>query len=143
MLVRLDLIQVFYLSCLVYPRVVSWVLYCFLFTLMIYSPHSSFQMLFLLLIIRNVTNFLKLQQDLDSLSCWSSYWNFFFNSSKFIHLSFNLKFPASFFINGNPITESNTHQDLDIIVSSHRIIVTFLPKPTKLSAYLDVLFLIL
>ena len=39
----------------------------------------------------------QLQQDLNSLSDWSKHWSFFFNSSKFIHLSFNSKFHTSYY----------------------------------------------
>ena len=45
-------------------------------------------------------------------------WNFFFNSSKFIHLSFNSKFHTSYSISGNPIFANNTHRDLGIILST-------------------------
>lgn len=60
----------------------------------------------------------QLQQDLDSLSDWSRHWNLSFNFSKFIHLSFNLKFPTTYFINDNAITANNTHRDLGIILST-------------------------
>ena len=61
---------------------------------------------------------LQLQQDLDSLSEWSRNWNFFFNLNKFIHLSFNSKFPASYSVSGNTISTNTTHCDLGIILST-------------------------
>ena len=60
----------------------------------------------------------QLQQDLNSLSDWSKHWNFFFNSSKFIHLSLTSKFHTSYSISGNPITANNTHHDLGKILST-------------------------
>ena len=34
----------------------------------------------------------QLQQDLESSAKWSEDWNLFFNTNKFIHLSFNMRF---------------------------------------------------
>ena len=42
-----------------------------------------------------------------------------FNTNKFIHLSFNIKFSTSYHANSTPITSSNTHRDLGIILSSN------------------------
>jgi len=60
----------------------------------------------------------KLQRDLDSMANWSTYWNLSFNTNKFIHLSFNSKFPTSYFICGSKIQTSNSHRDLGIIIST-------------------------
>ena len=66
---------------------------------------------------------IQLQQDFDSMANWSRDWNQYFNTSKFIHLSFNTKFPTSYFI----IITSSTHRDLGVILStdfSWKIIIT-------------------
>ena len=44
--------------------------------------------------------------------------NLSFNTKKFIHLSFNTKFPTSYNINDSPIMSSNTHCDVGIILST-------------------------
>ena len=49
---------------------------------------------------------------------WSRDWNQFFNTSKFIHLSFNAKFPTSYFIDDTIIKTSSTHHDLGVILST-------------------------
>ena len=61
----------------------------------------------------------QLQQDLDSLAKWSVDWNLFFNTNKFIHLSFNTRFTTSYSVNGTPIASTSTHRDLGIIISSN------------------------
>jgi len=65
----------------------------------------------------------KLQRDLvtsNFMAIWSRYWNLFFNTNKFIHLSFNSKFPTSYFFVGNStIQTSNSHRDLGIIISTN------------------------
>ena len=61
---------------------------------------------------------IQLQQDLDSMANWSRDWNQFFNTSKFIHLSFNTKFPTSYFIDDTIIKTSSTHRDLGVILST-------------------------
>jgi len=61
---------------------------------------------------------IRLQQDLDSLSDWSRNWNFFFNLKKFIHLSFNSRFPTSYSVSGNTISTNTTHRDLGVILST-------------------------
>ena len=59
----------------------------------------------------------KLQRDLNSKAIWSRDWNLFFNTYKFIHLSFNSKFPTSYFVGNSTIQTSNSHRDLGIIIS--------------------------
>ena len=60
---------------------------------------------------------IQLQQDLDSMANLSRDWNQFFNTSKFIHLSFNTKFPTSYFID-DTIIKASTHRDLGVILST-------------------------
>ena len=136
----------------VYLKEVSQAPYYFQSTSMTCSPLYSFIMLSPLQMIRMLqtnSRSIQLQQDLDSLSGWSNYWNIFFNSSKFIHLSFNTKFPTSYFINGHQINKNSTHRDLQQALSFQPIsygnitTVTFLTKPTKHLVYLDEFFLIL
>ena len=62
---------------------------------------------------------LQLQQDLKSLATWSDNNHMKFNTSKFIHLRFNSKFSTSYHVNNIPITHSNTHRDLGLIISSN------------------------
>ena len=51
----------------------------------------------------------QLQQDLDSLAKWSVDWNLIFNTNKFIHLSFNVRFTTSYSVNGTPIASISKH----------------------------------
>jgi len=51
----------------------------------------------------------KLQHDLNSMANWSSDWNISFNTSKFMHLSFNANFYTSYLIDNSTIKTSNTH----------------------------------
>jgi len=44
---------------------------------------------------------------------WSRVWNLFFNTNKFIHLSFN---SISYFVGTSTIQTSNSHRDLGIII---------------------------
>jgi len=65
----------------------------------------------------------------------------------FIYALYNSKFPTSYSINGYPITTSNTHRGLGIILSTdlswkdHRSYIS--TKATKPSVCLDVLLVIL
>ena len=71
---------------------------------------------------KTISNFLdsqQLQQNLNSLTKWSEDWRMKFNTTKFIHLSFNTKFSISYHVNSTHITSSNTHRDLGIILSSN------------------------
>ena len=65
---------------------------------------------------------IQLQQDLDSMANWSRDWNQFFNTSKFIHLSFNTKFPTSYFIDDTIIKTSSTHHESMTSVSFYQLI---------------------
>ena len=70
-------------------------------------------------IISSYSDSQQLQQDLQSLAKWSEDWHMKFNTNKFIHLSFNTQFSTSYHVNCTPITSSNTHRDLEIILSSN------------------------
>ena len=70
-------------------------------------------------VISNHLDSLQLQQDLKSLATWSDNNHMKFNTSKFIHLRFNSKFSTSYRVNNIPITHSNTHRDLGLIISSN------------------------
>ena len=61
----------------------------------------------------------KLQRDLNSMAIWSRDWNPFFNTNKFIHLSFNSKFPTSYFVGNSIIQTSISHRDLGIIIPTN------------------------
>ena len=63
----------------------------------------------------------QLQQDLDSLAKWSVDWNPFFNTNKFIHLSFNLMRDLLYhtvLMVPQLHLLACTHRDLGIIISS-------------------------
>ena len=61
----------------------------------------------------------QLQQDIESLVKWSEDWNLFFNTNKFMHLSFNTRSTTSYSVNGTPIVPTSTHRDLGITISSN------------------------
>ena len=59
-----------------------------------------------------------LQDDLNSLPGWSLFSNLFFNTNKFVHLSFNAKFTTSYHIDDSMIMSNISHHNLGITLSS-------------------------
>ena len=53
------------------------------------------------------------------LAIWFRDWNMFFNTNKFIYLSFNFNFQTSYFVGNSTIQTSNSHCDLGIIISNN------------------------
>lgn len=71
--------------------------------------------------VHSSTDTIDLQSDLDAVGAWSADWNLLFNSNKCVHVRF---LPTSdsvpnqaYFVNDSPITTSDHHKDLGVIMS--------------------------
>ena len=64
---------------------------------------------------------IQLQNDINSLCCWSEQWSLLFNSTKTIQISFKPNLQTSYTIGTSSVTKAESHKDLDIILSSNLI----------------------
>ena len=55
-------------------------------------------------ISNNYFNSQLFQEDLEPLAKWFKDWNLNYNTNKFFHLRFNLRFSTSYYVNSIPIT---------------------------------------
>ena len=68
-------------------------------------------------LIKSFSDQQLLQQDLNSLSNWSTKSNLSFKPSKTVHVSYNSKISTSYSINDSTINLKSHHKDLGIVVS--------------------------
>ena len=68
-------------------------------------------------LIKSFSDQQLLQQDLNSLSNWSTKSNLSFKPSKTVHVSYNSKISTSYSINDSMINLKSHHKDLGIVVS--------------------------
>ena len=62
---------------------------------------------------------IQLQNDINSLHCWSEQWSLLFNPTKIIQTSFKSNLQTSYTIGTSSITKVESHKDQGIILSSN------------------------
>ena len=64
----------------------------------------------------------QLQEDIDSLHCWSDQWSLLYNESKCVHMNFYSSTPlihSNYSLYGKSIAQVNIHRDLGLILQEN------------------------
>ena len=68
--------------------------------------------------ITDTADSIQLQNDINSLHCWSEQWSLLFNPTKIVQISFKSNLQTSYTIGISSMTKLENHKDLGIILSS-------------------------